>query len=375
MVHPDVGTGSISIIRYTAEFEAAVSRFNARMLDGNASAAFGLPGRAPRDEAVQKGVEVLLASSGSEVHGGIILQQHRGLVPSAGSAPSGADVLVGNLQSPLSEGIIDPQFAGVALRMIRHVLRRTPYLYAVGMGSDENPFAKFLTAAGWTSRRVPFFFRILNARVFTRELQPLRQNALKRSVASAAGVTGAAALALAVVQRSKARTSSYRMLNVTAETESDLADDHAWAVAARRCSFAVHRDSAMLRDFLRERVFRVRVLKRGEPVGWFSMLETQMQKHNQFGTMRVATLIDMVAVDAADLPAFAELATQRAKDHGCDLVVSNQLMLEARQALRTAGFLTYSSNYLAITSPTLSTALADDTAFITRQDGDGLIHL
>ena len=57
-----------------------------------------------------------------------------------------------NIQSPLSEGVVDRAFSGVGLRMLQFLARRNPYAYAVGMGSEENPFARLLKGAGWTGR-------------------------------------------------------------------------------------------------------------------------------------------------------------------------------------------------------------------------------
>jgi hypothetical protein len=88
-----------------------------------------------------------------------------------------------NIQSPLRKGVVDRAFSGVGLRMLQFLARRNPYAYAVGMGSEENPFARLLKGAGWTVARVPFQFAVIRAR-FLREIGPVRAERNSRPIGS-----------------------------------------------------------------------------------------------------------------------------------------------------------------------------------------------
>ncbi|MDB4916794.1 MAG: hypothetical protein JWM95_4438 [Gemmatimonadetes bacterium] len=353
------------IVEFTPEWDAAAARFNLRMRAGNAPAAFDLPERAakPKDGLVH--AKHFVAVDGTEVRGGILVLEHPAFV-------NGAHETVINLQSPLSEAIIDSKYAMVSIQLIRFAVKRCPRAYVVGMGSEENPLPRLLKASGWNVRQVPFFFRILRPTRALTELQPLQRSVLKRIVARVGAFSGAGHVALKFVQRQHASAKGYRVERANAATP---ADDHLWAEVEQRLSFGVVRDSSTLAQYLAPRVERHRIYRDDEPCGWFSMLIAPMRNHSYFGNMTVATLIDMVANRASHLGALAVLAVDRAKSAGCDLVVSNQLQAEAQEALRAAGFLAYGSNFLMASSKVLSAAMNDDSSFVTRQDGDGLINL
>ena len=63
------------------------------------------------------------------VRGGVLLMEQRGWL--------GSTVIpLINIQSPLSEGIVDRSFSGVSLQMLKFVYGRSPFAYAVGMAVD-----------------------------------------------------------------------------------------------------------------------------------------------------------------------------------------------------------------------------------------------
>ncbi len=392
---------AIDIVPFTAEWEPAVVRFNRRMRDSKAPSAFDLPERAKAPKSGVVFSRNFIAVEGSEVRGGIIVLEHPAFINNAlQDGGSARRETVINLQSPLSEGIIDSKYAMVSIQLIRFALKRCPYAYVVGMGSAENPLPRLLKASGWTVRPVPFFFRILRAARCLKQLKPLQRKPALKFAAMVGAYTGTGALALSVVQRPRNSTSGYRSEKVSSPGSPDHGadqstdqgtnrgaardaehgtglrmDDALWSAVEQRLSFGVVRDSSTLPEYLSARIERHRVYRGNECTGWFSMMISSMENHSYFGNLRVATLVDMVVRDPVDMGPTAMLAVECARAAACDLVVTNQLQLQAQEALRGAGFLRFSSNYFLASSKRLSAVMDDATSFVTRQDGDGLVNL
>lgn len=358
---------AIRIVPYTADLEPAAQRFNRRMEAAKATADFGLPEHAPppRPPALIHAETYLAVDSGGEVRGGIICLEHPGWVDAKIET-------VLNLQAPLSEGIVDPKYSLVAVQLIRFAVKRSPYVYIVGMGNEQNALPRLLKAAGWTVRPVPFYFRMLRPNRCLKQLRPLQDSLVTRVAAWVAATSGTGWLALKLVQRSRPAPPGFRAEQISCASASD---DEAWARIRERCSFAVLRDASALPLYCRKDVLRFQ-LQRGEtPKGWFSLLPAQMHGHHYFGDLKIATLMDVVCMDPTDAPTAVALAVRFASAIGCDLIVSNQMHQEMQAALRTAGFLHYRSNYLLGTSKALTHKIRDEAALVTRQDGDGLVNL
>lgn len=160
-----------TFVPFTSERLKAAAALNER-LAASVSAPFLLPQRENVDTgvvAVRREHWLVIDDSG-EVRGGCLLQFHRGWV-------GGREADVVNVQSPLSEGLIDRRHAGVAGWMIKHVEERFRFAYAVGMGSEQAALARLFKALRWRVELVPFFFRVLSGRRMLAYLQPLRSHA------------------------------------------------------------------------------------------------------------------------------------------------------------------------------------------------------
>lgn len=359
---------AFQFVLYTPEWEPAVARFNKRMADGNAPADFDIPQRAVAYPDVLPRAEAWLAVDDGEVRGGMIILMHAGYL---NDGSGGRTEIVANFQSPLSEGIIDPKYTMISIQMIRSALKRFPHSYVVGMGHADRPVARLLKAAGWTVRPVPFFFRILKSRRALTQLKPLQRKAPLRIASMLAAYTGGGAAALAVVQRKRPNAKGFS----TSEIKADVHDDEAWTAVEERISFGIVRNSETLGRYLIPEMRRFAVHRNNEYCGWFSIIVARMRNHSYFGNLTVGTLCDIVSVDADNAAAFVELAVREARAAGCDMIVSNQLSDETQHAMKDAGFLSYTSNYLFASSKALSAVVNDSTAFVTRQDGDGLVNL
>src|SRR5688572_2878943 len=123
----------IQFVPYTPEWEPAVERFNRRMREGKAPSAFTIPDRAAQPKTGAVRAQYILAAEEAEVRGSMIIQEHPGFLNNSGQEGGSArreNVI--NIQSPLSEGIINAKYAMVSIQLIRFALKRCPYVYVVG---------------------------------------------------------------------------------------------------------------------------------------------------------------------------------------------------------------------------------------------------
>lgn len=358
---------ALQIVPYTPDLQPAVRRFNERMAAAHAAADFGISPEspAPRPPALVQANLHLAVDSAGEVRGGVIVQEHPGWV-------NGRVEMVLNLQSPLSEGIIDRRYAMTAIELIRFALKRSPFVYAVGMGNEQNALPRLLKASGWKVRPVPFFFLMLNIGRCLRALQPLQRTLFLKTAAKLAAGSGAGRLVGKLLQRSSAGVQGYRCDKLTS---SGPVDDALWSRFRDRCSFSVVRDSSTLGLYCPRDAERFHLSLHGENRAWFSILVAAMDRHKYFGSLKIATVMDVVAATPSDAAPAMALAVEYAASEGCDLVLTNQIHQEIQTAARAAGFLRYDSNFLLATSKALTEQIQDATTFVTRQDGDGLVNL
>jgi hypothetical protein len=288
-------------------------------------------------------------------------------------------VPVANYQGPLSEGIVDPRFGMVGMHMLRYVQKHWPFTFAVGMGGADRPLPRLLQAAGWHVRPVPFLFHVVRASRVLRELRVLQERTRVRLAARVGALTGAGAIGVAALQH-RAWTSfgASRVRLERIERWEEWADV-LWQQTRESASFSVVRDRATLESLypLDDQKYLAYVAHvRGSVAGWAVALDTQMREHSHFGNLRVATVLDAVALPEVAAPLASQLRRLLA-GAGADLIVTNQSHERWIDAFRGAGFLGGPSNYLLATSPALSSAIGDRSAriHVTRGDGDGRIHL
>ena len=363
----------IAIERFGPEHEAAADAFNRRMRDARAPSEFLLPTRfAPpvRSGSVTLTNYVAVAEDGS-IRGGVLCQEHPAL------AGTSTERTV-NLQAPLSEGIVDPAYAFVGPQLIKHVLRLTPFAFAVGMGDRARPLPRLLEALGWKVRAVPFYFRLLRPSRCARQLAPLRTGPVRRLAGALAAATGVAAAAAAIVHRPSAE-----IRRAASRFEVDPIDgwaewaDVAWDVWQGSLSFGVRRATDTLPFFYPggDRRLRAWALTRGGVVeGWFGLLVAQMRENPYFGDLTVATLTDCVGTPEA-VRAAAALSETLARSQEADLIVTNQQHRWVRNSCAAAGWRQGPSNYLFATSRALTARIDEASVYVTRRDGDGIGHL
>jgi hypothetical protein len=363
----------IAILPFETEHERAAAAFNERMRIARAPSAFLLPERAKapiRNGSVTVTHYVAVDQDG-HVRGGVMCMEHPAVI--AGSVERAI-----NIQSPLSEGIVEPAFTLVGPQLVKYVVRRSPYVFVVGMGGAANPLPRLLKAMGWALHEVPFYFRILRASRCVRQIGPLRTTALRRVAGAVAAATGAAAVALSVLHRasSAARQAASRFEAVRVESWSAGADT-VWERFHRELGFGVLRNSQTLPFFYPGTPGTPQawwVTRGGRIEGWFGLLVTRMTANPYFGNLVVATLTDCIGTPEA-IRAALVLAIGYARANRADLLITNQQHRLLRESCREAGWRGGPSNFLVATSRALTERYDPPSAYVTRRDGDGLTNL
>src|SRR5437870_491577 len=107
----------IRVAPYTDEWVDAVRAFNQRV----AASGQQLP-ETPHSDWMP-GMEVFLAIEDAAVRGGYILRRQRFWA-------AGQEVSAAHYRLPLSEGVVNRDYASLGLRLLRDALAREPRLYA-----------------------------------------------------------------------------------------------------------------------------------------------------------------------------------------------------------------------------------------------------
>lgn len=366
---------AIRIEPYSEAHVPEALAFNARIAGASD---FGLAAQAPKIEPEEAPIRHhhFVVLEGDAIRGGYLLAGFPGSFGDRETSP------VWNCREPLSEGIVDPKYTFLAIRMLKHMQQQGPCIFALGMGGEQLPFPRLLRGAGWTIRPVPFLFRVFSASRFMRELALLQRPHI-RPWARAAAWTGAAGLGTALVQiRSVSAAFAARGYSIETVQDWGAWADDIWTRFRSSCSFSVtrdHRTLAQLYPLSDGRISAHLIRRQGEPVGWAATMNTAMSHHKYFGNLRVGTILDCAAQPDA-LRACAALATRALARAGADLAVTNQSHRNVAAAFRRNGFLSGPSNYILAMSKGLAEAVSRqpegmDRLHFTRGDSDGRIHL
>jgi hypothetical protein len=363
---------------YKPEHEPAVRAFNERLIRGGSPYRFPASSTSrwlPREEGRQTFIEGFVALDGALVRGGYLIKHQ----PFALCGQLRADVF--NMQLPLSESIVDPAFGSVGVQMLSTAVRRHPRVFCLGMGGIETPLGKLLEAMGWTLALVPFFFHVVNAGLFLKEIRVLRTTPQLRFALDLAAATGLGTLAFRSWQAVLSRA-SFRPTVTEVVARFEAWADAIWERAFPSYSLIALRDASelnLLYGATDRRPIRLRVTENGRDLGWAVVFDTQMTNHKQFGAMRLGSIVDCLAIPGEE-QAVVRAATHHLRRLQVDLIVSNQSHRAWRHALRRCGYLRGPSNYGFVASKGLFSALAPwsvqaELIHMTRGDGDGPINI
>lgn len=369
----------LRVVFYEASHEPAVRAFNARMRAADALL-FALPetAPAPNPNTPAPGIEFrhfAVVDDAGEVRGGYFIRTQpfyiRGQVHG-----------VGHYNAPLSEGIVDKRYAAVGAMMLAHALGEQPLLFAMGMGSMDRPLPRMLRAMGWPILETPFYFLVLNARRFLRNIGPLRGGRGRRVATDVLAFSGLGRLALKGIQRARTRNRFDGRYGQHAIQNFSEWADQIWQASAGQYSLSAVRTADYLR-FIYPRMdplyYGVQLTEGEAPAGWVQMLDCQPRDRSYFGEMRVAALVDGVGQPAA-IASLVHSGVEAARERNADVVISNQMHRDWTSALKAAGFWQGPSNYLLALSKELCKlveplAEAIPRIHFNRGDGDGRVNL
>jgi hypothetical protein len=366
----------VEITPYTQDFEPLVKAFNARLRDGGekywAFPESHIP-PFPKAQNVNPYQEFFLACDHGAVRGGYLLTHNqfaiRGETTWIACGP----------QLNLSEGIVNRTYGMIGAINVRDAVKRQPLLYGLGMGGFEQPQAKLLAAMKWLLRAVPFFFKIVHPSAFFANIAYLRRNRATQILLDTLRYTGLGWAGTRLMQ--------FRPAFPGGAVEEPCYEfgpwaDTIWSACKDRYALIAVRDNETLNRLYppREAKFhKLRISRQGKLLGWAVVLDTQMQRHKQFGNMRVGSIVDCLGAPE-DAAFIARCSSRFLEKRGVDLIVSNQTSSAWGGAMIASGFLRGPTNFILAFSPVLAARLEPlgkswDQIHMNRGDGDGPINL
>ena len=370
----------MEIVPYTPAHREAVQRLDARLEEAGSEWRFPARERPAGAEDLAVWAESFVVLDGEEVCGGYVLKHQTFFL-------EGRPVDVGGFFMPLSLGEFDSRYANVGVALLFDAMRRSPYLYSLGLGSEETQFARLLSAARWQHLTVPFYFSVKRGNTFARNI---RLPAGMARMQSALRVLGSLRLAGAGLGlRARVRSRSVRPPGLPRPATSvrelsgfDSSADGLFAGVRASYVLVADRSAAALRELYPEtepRYLRLAVASGGRPLGWALALDTAMRDDKYFGDMRVGSIADCLAApdDALSVVAAADEFLAR---RGVDVVVSNQLDARWGEALESVGYERGPSNFFFYFSEELADKLGatadwERATHLNRGDGEGPAHL
>lgn len=369
---------SIVIQPYHEVHEQAVRDFNQRLIAAGADPnlvffTYAQPRWLPKSEHASLFQEYFVALDNTGmVRGGYALKYQDFYFG------EGAVRRVGYYHHPISEGIVNSTYAALGAMLLKDAMNRSPLLYCLGMGGYDRPLPKMLIRLGWSHCAVPFYFEIVRASRFLRQMQALRTSRVRKFLLDAAAATGAGYLGVKALQSwRKARAAKPAAYSSEAVSEFSGWADELWEKAKTNHAMTAVRDAKTLQTLYpasQEHLTRVRVRRGGEDIGWAVVGERM--RSEKYGDMRVGSVVDCWA-EPQNALAVVDAAAKTLADSGMDLILSNQSHHAWAAAFKQAGFWSSSSSFIFAAGKALSSLLQpfSDTQHamhLTRADGDGL---
>jgi hypothetical protein len=367
---------SLVIQRATASDSQGIRALNQRLMEGHGG--FQLPdatellsASSPGDAPVWH--EFFVARDESAVRGGYLLKREPLRV-----GPTALELW--NYQLPLSEGIVNRAHATVGIQLLQDAMRRSELLYCLGMGSLTRPLPRLLSRFGWRVEEVPFFFRVIRASGFLRNIRYGRERRGGPALLSLARHSGLGALATGGWRLAcRLRQPGIPPGLAVAETTAFGPDVEALFLETQpRYGALVERTIAVLNTrfpLTDSRLIRLVARNSDRMLGWLVLTRSDLHDHKQFGSMRLGCIVDgLCAPEMA--PVMIRLGTERLITEGVDLIVSNQTHAAWTAGLRRCGFASGPSNFIFARSPVLTSRTPRlEEWHINRGDGDGPINL
>ncbi len=370
---------AIKVVPYEPEMESAVAAFNQRMLEGQTgwgwyetSVDAWLP---ERGELRTWREHYLAVDDEGHVRGAYAHKPHEWRI-------RGRDVLVSDWQGPVSEGLLDPKYATMGLRLLREMLKRYPVLYSWGHGGYETKLLQMVMSMRWLIHDTPFCLKVIHPFRFLRRNTYLRDTPGRRLAQDLLAFTGLGWLGLKALHF--AIGLSGRSAGAGVEVEEvdrfgDWADDlwlaHRDRYQALACRDATTMNALVPQDGRWPAGIRLRMRRGGETIGWAVVLDNQLEDDPRFGDLRVGCVADAFSAPE-DAAAVVAGATRFLERRGVDLIGSNQAHPDWVEGFRSAGYLVLENRRAFAVSPGLQELLSpfDETTpglHLTNMDGHG----
>jgi len=110
-----------------------------------------------------------LAMDSEQVRGGYTLKKQVFYI-------SNKEKTIGYYYNPISEGLIDKKYNLVGVQLLFDALKKSPALFALGMGGLTEPLPKMLASLGWKLVPIPFLFKVIHSYSFLRNIKFGRDN-------------------------------------------------------------------------------------------------------------------------------------------------------------------------------------------------------
>jgi hypothetical protein len=361
---------------YTEDLETSVKAFNMRLRDGGEGKEC-FPETAVRDfpklplRSLYQ--ESFLAVEAGQVRGGYHLKHQKFFILGK------EEKIVGGPQHMVSEGIVNAAYTMVGVFLLQNALEKQPLLYVVGMGGKDERLPRLLKAARWTLHPIPFYCKVLNPSSFLANLTYLRRHQSGELLLDLLRCIGSVALRILEFRSDKRRDP------VCAESFVEFGTwaDKVWEASKDRYSFVALRDRGTLNLLYppsNSKFLRLKMLREAKTIGWAIMLDSQLYRHQQLGTMRLGTIVDCLS-SPEDAYWTIACATKFLKRRNVDLIISNQANSVWCSALDRNGYMRVpSSNFILGLSPKLAERLQPfgelkHRIHMNRGDGDGPMNL
>jgi hypothetical protein len=361
----------------TAQDQAAVERFNHRMVDGgseNQVSDTPYPFYGVNTDHVQ--VQTWVCAAADEVHGAVTLKTLRFHV-------SGADEVVAFYKYPVTEARVDKSYALLPVLQQKEVLKRFPLAYGLGVGSLEAPVAQLMIRTGWASLDTWFLFKVFRLNAFLKNIRILPRNPLIRRAMRVARVLGIGRLYDLAMRLSELCSASSQVA-IERVDRWPVEIDTLWETTKGAYSLVGERSRAVL-DVLfppEQAVFKKVVVRMPDSqrlLGYIVYTAEHLRDHKHFGNMRLGAIVDVFAAPE-DACLVLQAALTQLRSERVDLTVLNHIDERWGKAAQVAGMRRGPSNFFLFLSPGLRARFADLQSdarrfFFTRADGDGPIHL
>jgi hypothetical protein len=287
--------------------------------------------------------------------------------------------MVADWQGPFSEGAVNARYSTLGLRMLRDMLKRYPFLYSLGHGSDEEPIVQLLKTLGWTLHNTPFCFRIIRPYRFLRLNRYLRKEPKKALALDLLAYSGLGTIGLPLVHAALRLRAPQRFASVARVVpEFGAWADTIWQDVRNQYECTAVRDRSMMNSLVPQGTWPfgtiLRVDRGGSTLGWAVVVHKKMRRDPRFGALHVGCIADCLSA-TEHTGEVIHAAHEYLAGQGADLVYANQAHPAWVRGCEANGYVVLPNRRLFAISPKLDNLLGAEALqyglHLTNMDGHG----